>query len=304
MRIAIVGSGGVGGYFGGRLAAAGAEVTFVARGEHLQALQRSGLRIESPNGDLHLPTVRATGDPSAIGPVDLVLFTVKLYDTESALAHVAPLLGPNTLIATFQNGVDSVATLSRAFGPERIAGGAAYITAVIAAPGVIRHTAMHRLIFGVPGGREVRALDDLQALCAAAGVDGMLSLEIEREIWTKFVRLTVFSGLTSVARCPIGAVLSDPALAAMLDRAFAESMAVATAKGVALDSRVPEQARSAFTRLPYDAKSSMLEDLQRGRRLELPWLSGAVVRLGRELDVATPVHEFITTVLTPHVLGH
>jgi 2-dehydropantoate 2-reductase len=293
----------VGGYFGGRLAATGADVSFVARGEHLKALQTTGLRIESPNGNLHLPTVRASDDTRAIGPVDLVLFTVKLYDTESALALLPPLLGPETLVATFQNGVDSIATLSRDLGPDRVAGGTAYITAVITAPGVIRHTAMHRLIFGMPDGRPAPVLDELHALCVAAGVDAMLSQEIEREIWTKFVRLSVFSGLTSVARCPIGAVLADPALAAMLDGAFAESMAVAEARGVGLDPRIPARARDAFAGLPYDAKSSMLEDLQRGRRLELPWLSGAVVRLGREAGVATPVHEFITTALTPHVQG-
>jgi 2-dehydropantoate 2-reductase len=293
----------VGGYYGGRLAAAGADVSFVARGEHLKALQSDGLRLESPHGNLHLARVRATDDARTIGPVDLVLFTVKLYDTEGAIAQLPPLLGPATLVATLQNGVDSVERLRRALGVDRVVGGTTYITAVVAAPGVIRHTALHRLIVGMPDGRTAPLLDELQALCAAAGIDGTVSPHIEREIWTKFVRLSVFSGLTGVARCPIGAVLADPALADLLDRALAESMAVAAACGIALDARVPAKAREGFAQLPYDAKSSMLEDLQRGRRLELPWLSGTVVRIGRELGVATPVHEFITAALMPHVHG-
>ena len=148
VRIAIVGSGGVGGYFGGRLAAAGADVTFVARGRHLQALQTSGLRIESPKGDLHLPRVNATGDTAAIGPVDVVFFTVKLYDNDSATRLLPPLLGPDTVVIPFQNGVDSVDLLTRAVGRARVAGGTAYLAAVIAEPGVIRHTAMDHLLFG------------------------------------------------------------------------------------------------------------------------------------------------------------
>lgn len=303
MRIAIIGPGGVGGYFGGRLAAAGADVSFVARGEHLRALQQAGLKVESPEGNLHLPNVLATDDPGRIGPVDLVFFTVKLYDTEGALRLLPPLFGPATLVATFQNGVDSVETLSRALGSERVVGGTTYITAVVSAPGVIRHTALNRLIFGRPDHQPSPVLERLRDLYVAAGIDAAVSDDIERDIWTKFVRLSVFSGLTSVSRCPMGAVLADPALASLLDRALAESMAVAAARGIVLDPRVPGQARDGFARLPYEAKSSMLEDLERGRRLELPWLSGTVARLGRELGVATPVHEFITTVLAPHVQG-
>jgi 2-dehydropantoate 2-reductase len=303
VRIAIVGSGGVGGYFGGRFAAAGADVTFLARGAHLHALRRNGLRIASPSGALHLPTVRATDDPRTAGPVDLVLFSVKLYDTEEALRLVPPLLGPDTVVVTFQNGVESVDLLTHALGSGHVAGGTAYIMSVVSAPGEITHTAQHRLLFGMPDGRPSSRLDELQALCAAAGVEGTHSSQITRDIWTKFVRLSVFSGMTSVARCPIGAVLADPALADMLDRAFDESIAVAAGKGISMDRLAAVRGHEAFAHLPPAAKSSMLEDLLRGRRLELPWLSGAVVRLGQETSVSTPVHAFITATLTPHVNG-
>ena len=148
MRIVLFGSGGVGGYFGGRLAAAGADVTFIARGAHLEALRTRGLRIESPKGDVHVPRVHATDDPASIGPADVVLFAVKLYDTDAAAARLSPLVGPDTVVIPVQNGVDSVDALSRIVGAPHVAGGSAYVAAVISEPGVIRHTAMDHLIFG------------------------------------------------------------------------------------------------------------------------------------------------------------
>ena len=303
MRIAIVGSGGVGGYFGGRLAAAGADVTFLARGAHLEAMRARGLRITSPKGDLHLPRVSAESDPAAVGPVDVVFFAVKLYDTAGALAMLPPLVGPNTIVVGFQNGVETVASLTRAVGAAHTAGGVSYVSAVIAEPGVIRHTAMDHLIFGMPDGSRSPQLEALLEACRPAAFQSTLSPDITVEIWTKFVRLSVFSGMTAVTRGPIGAIVNDPELLEMLKAAVRETLAVAHAKGVAVASTIDEDVANAYKALPPQAKASMLEDLERGRRIELPWLSGAVARLGREVGVSTPIHSFIATVLKPYVNG-
>src|SRR3954465_6188333 len=303
MRIAIVGAGGVGGYFGGRLAAAGVDVAFLARGAHLEAMRARGLRITSPNGDLHLPRVTAESDPAAIGPVDVVFFAVKLYDTDSALALLPPLVGPDTIVIGFQNGVETVASLTRAVGARHTAGGVSYVSAVIAEPGVIRHTAMDHLIFGMPDGSRSAQLEALLDACAPAGFRSTLTSNITVEIWTKFVRLSVFSGMTAVTRGPIGVIVNDPELLEMLKAAVRETLAVAHAMGIAVASTIDEDVAAAYKALPPQAKASMLEDLERGRRLELPWLSGAVARLGREVGVPTPIHTFINAVLKPHVNG-
>jgi 2-dehydropantoate 2-reductase len=303
VRIAIFGSGGVGGYFGGRLAAAGADVTFIARGAHLSALRERGLRIESPKGDLHLPRVDATDDPMTIGPVDLVFFAVKLYDSGAATRMLPPLIGPTTLVIPFQNGVDAVDTLAGAVGRSHVAGGTAYVAAVIAEPGVIRHTAMDRLIFGPLDGIRSPLLERLLEACRPAGFEATLSDRIEVDIWSKFVRLTVFSAMTAVTRSPIGPLRSDPDLHAMMQAALLESIAVGRAKGVPLPITMIDEIEAATEALPPGAKSSMLQDLERGRPLELPWLSGAVVRIGEHVGVDTPVHRFIATLLKPHVDG-
>ena len=303
MRIAIVGSGGVGGYFGGRLAAAGVDVTFLARGAHLEAMRARGLRIDSPKGNVHLPRVKAESDPTAVGHADVVFFAVKLYDTEGALALLPPLVGPDTVVIGFQNGVETIGTLTRAVGASHTAGGVSYVSAVIAEPGVIRHTAMDHLVVGeLDGSRSPRLEARLEA-CRPAGVQATLSSDITVDIWTKFVRLSVFSGMTAVTRGPIGVIVNDPELLEMLKAAARETMAVAHAQGVAVPEGIDEDVAKAYLALPPQAKASMLEDLERGRRIELPWLSGAVVRLGREVGVATPTHTFINAVLRPHVNG-
>jgi 2-dehydropantoate 2-reductase len=303
MRIAIVGSGGVGGYFGGRLAATGTDVTFLARGAHLEAMRAHGLRIDSPKGNVHLANVKAESDPAAVGPVDVVFFAVKLYDTESALSLLPPLVGPRTVVVGFQNGVETVGTLTRAVGASHTAGGVSYVSAVIAEPGVIRHTAMDHLIFGMPDGSPSPQLESLLEACRPAGFQVTLSRDITVDIWTKFVRISVFSAMTAVTRSPIGVIVNDPELLEMLKAAARETLAVAHAKGVQVSGTIDEDVAVAYKALPPQAKASMLEDLERGRRIELPWLSGAVVRLGREVGVATPIHAFISTVLKPYVNG-
>jgi 2-dehydropantoate 2-reductase len=303
MRIAIVGSGGVGGYFGGRLAQGGADVTFIARGAHLEALQRNGLRINSPLGDLHLPKVSATDDTTTVGPVDLVFFSVKQYDTDAALALVPPLVGPDTVAIAFQNGVESVDKLKATVGAEHVAGGTSYISAVIDSPGVIRHTTSDRLIFGELDGTKSARLERLHQACLAAGIHPLFTDQINVEIWTKFAHLTVFSAMTSAVRLPVGPIREDPDLVAMWQAALLESMAVARARGIALAPGFMDTTMKLVMSWPPQMKASMFEDLERGRRLELPWLSGAIVRLGREVGVETPIHRFLVTILTPHVNG-
>jgi 2-dehydropantoate 2-reductase len=303
VKIAVVGAGGVGGYFGARLADLGADVSFIARGAHLEAMRTSGLKVFSPLGDLRLDHVRATEDAVSIGQVDVVLFTVKLYDTHAACALLGPLIGPDTVVVTLQNGVESVDLLTAAIGRSHVAGGVAHVFAVIAEPGVIRHTALDLIIVGELDGVPRPRLEPLQAMARQAGFECRLSDQIDMEIWLKFVRLSAFSGMTAVSRSTLGVIREDPDLFAMLQAAVMEGMAVAHAKKIQFPPNAMADMFTHMANMPPQSKSSMLEDLERGRRLELPWLSGAVLRLGRDLGVETPIHRFITTVLAPHAGG-
>jgi len=303
LRIAIIGAGGVGGYFGARLAASGADIAFVARGAHLKAMQSTGLFVESPKGDIHLEKVTATDNPKKIGPVDAVLFTVKLYDTESAAALLPPLIGPQTVVITFQNGIDSVDLLTKAVGREHVAGGVAHVQAAIAAPGLIRHTALALLIFGELDGSRSLRLQLFHDTCTRAGFDAKLADDIQYELWLKFVRLTALSGMMAVTRSPLGVLRDDMDLWAMLQAAIMEAMAVAHAKGIKFPSNTMTEMLRHIGAMPPHAKSSMLEDLEHGRRLELPWLNATLARIGDELGVPTPIHRFIATALKPFIAG-
>jgi 2-dehydropantoate 2-reductase len=303
MKIAIFGSGGVGGYFGGRLAAAGEDVTFLARGAHLDAMRQDGLHIASPLGDVHLSNVQATDQPQAVGPVDVVLFTVKLYDVEASAATLAPMIGPETVVITLQNGVDAMEMVAKHVGVDHVAGGAAYIVVVVDKPGHLRHTAAQQLVFGE---RDQRRSDRLVAFEQAgirAGFQAQASNDVQSVLWTKFVRLATWSGMTTVTRSPMGVVRDTPATYDMMMAAIEEVIAVGKARGVTFPPDLMEGTINLIKNFPAASKSSMLEDIERGRRLELPWLSGAVVRIGREVGVPTPIHQFITTILTPFVNG-
>jgi 2-dehydropantoate 2-reductase len=303
MKIAVIGAGGVGGYFGGRLAAADEDVHFVARGAHLHALQMNGLRIQSPKGGVHIPRVNATDDPRIIGPADIVLFTVKMYDVDAAAVLLPPLLGPRTAVITLQNGVEVVDMLTRHIPRHHVAGGVAYVAAVVSAPGVIRHTTLETLVFGELDDARSERLAAFAEAGVRAGFKARVSDSIEVDLWSKFTRLTVFSGMTALMRSPIGVVRSDPELLAMMQSAIEEAVHVGRARGVPLPEPLMDEIMRMVTALPPESKSSMLEDLERGKRLELPWLSGAIVRLGREAGVPTPIHQFIATALKPFVNG-
>jgi len=266
-------------------------------------MQTTGLRIESPQGELRLDKVTATDDPAAIGPVDVVFFTVKLYDSEAACALLPPLVGPQTVVVTFQNGIDSVELLTKAVGREHVAGGVAHVQAAITEPGVIRHTALALLIFGELDGTQSPRLQALHAACKAAGFEAKLAEHIESELWLKFVRLTALSGMMAVTRSPLGVLRDDPDVWAMLQAAIMEAMAVAHARGIQFPPKTFSDMLKHIGAMPPHAKSSMLEDLEHGRRLELPWLNTRLADLAMDLGVPTPIHRFISTALKPFVNG-
>ncbi len=303
MKIVMFGAGGVGGYFGGRLAQAGCDVSFVARGAHLAAIQSDGLRVMSPKGDAHVTPVRASADPADLGVAEVVFLTVKMYDVDTAAAALGPLLGPETMVVTLQNGVEATDMVAHHVGRARTAGGVAYVAAVIDAPGVIRHTALDTLIVGELDGALSPRLVALRDAASRAGFTFTASTQIQADQWSKFARLSVFSGLTAATRSPLGVLRAEPALMALLERAVQESLAVGRARGVELAASVMDEVLGMVRSMPPGAKSSMLEDLERGKQLELPWLSGAVVRLGAESGVPTPTHALIETLLRPFVNG-
>jgi 2-dehydropantoate 2-reductase len=304
MRIAIMGSGGVGGYVGGRLATSGQDVTFIARGAHLDAIRQRGLRLESALGDITVQPAQASDDPASIGPVDLVIFAVKLYDTEAAAEGCRPLVGDASGVVTFQNGVDSPEVLSRVLGREHVIGGVAQIASVVAAPGLIKHTGtMARFAFGELEGRGSARVEALAAAMRAAGIEHVVSEAIGRDIWAKMVFLATFAGLTALMRLPIGPIRADPETRALYRDGLAEALTVARARGVGLPDDFVSATLARTDQLPEGMKSSMLGDLERGKRLELAWLSGTIVRIAAELGVPTPVHGLIATALKLHANG-
>ncbi|HEX4356657.1 MAG TPA: 2-dehydropantoate 2-reductase [Pseudonocardia sp.] len=304
MRIAVMGTGGVGGYFGARLARGGHDVAFVARGRQLEALRAHGLRVESPLGDLHLPDIEATDNPKELGPADLVLFGVKLWDTEASAELIKPLLAGRTGVVSFQNGVVKDDILRGALGAEHVLGGVCYIAATIAEPGVIRHSGtLQKLVFGEYDGSTSPRVRELYEACAGSGIDVELSDRIERTIWEKFVFLVGLSGTTSTARTPIGPIRSHPRARAFLHDVLDEVVQVARAQGVQLPADYAEDRLAFVDQIPEGMTSSMHHDLESGNRLEVAWLSGDVVRRGAALGIPTPCNRAIMDILSVHSEG-
>ncbi len=304
MRIGVMAAGAVGGYFGARLAAAGHEVAFIARGAHRDAIRRDGLRIESTLGDLHLKNVNVTDDPREVGPVDLVLFAVKLWDTEAAGVRMRPLVGPNTRVITLQNGVDSVERLAPIIGQEALVGGATYVVSKIAAPGVIRHTgATAKILCGRLDGRPDALLAGCVDQIKAAGIDITLAGDMRLDLWKKFVLLSGTSGATASTRQPLGVIRDDPDMRAFFQKLMQETLAVGRAAGVAFPPDFPAELERTVAAFPPTMKASMANDLDAGNRLELDWLAGKVVALGRQYGVPTPTQETVYAILKPYRMG-
>ena len=304
MRMAVMAAGAVGGYFGGRMAAAGHDVTFIARGAHRDAIRRNGLRIESALGDLHLKDLNVTDDPKQVGPVDVVLFAVKLWDTETAGEQTRPLVGSNTRVITLQNGVDSVERLAPILGDDVTIGGATYIVTTIAKPGVIRHTgARAEVRCGRLDRRPDAVLADYVQQMKAANIEITLTDHMLLDIWKKFVLLSGTSGITASTRQPLGVVRDDEDMRAFFYRLMHETIGVGRAAGVEFPPDFAAELDRWVASFPPTMKASMANDLDAGRRLELDWLAGKVVALGRKYGIATPGHEAVYAILKPYRMG-
>lgn len=304
MRIAIMGAGGIGGYYGAKLAASGNEVVFIARGAHLEAIRSKGFSLVGPAGDIHLPEAVATDDPSTVAPVDVVLFCVKLFDTEAAARAIEPLLARGGICISLQNGVDGQHRIGAVVGANRVLGGLAFVSAVIEAPGTVRYNSANpALEFGEADGSPSDRTVRLRDACIAAGFGATVVKDIRAAQWNKFIGLSTNAALTALARRPAGVVYHDPDLLEIARQGFAEAAAVARAVGIELPDDIVDSLVKKHQGFPADMYASMYHDLNRGKRLELESLSGLVVRKGRELGVPTPVHAMAYACLKPFLDG-
>ena len=303
MKIAAMGAGGVGGYFGARLQQAGHDVTFFARGRHLQALGEQGLTVESTHGNARLK-VRALEDPREAELADVVLFAVKLWDTETAAERLRPVVGGHTVIIPFQNGVESVERLRRFFPEKTVMGGSAYIATRIKSPGVIEHTGqMAKLQFGpLVSSQEGPARAFLEA-CQSAGIQAEIPADIVKASWEKFVFLVGVSSATALARAPLGVVRKDPDLRWLFEQAMRETWRLAHARGIAIAEDFVEQRLAFADTLQAEMKASLAHDLENGGKLEAPWLCGAVARMSKECAIEAPVNRSVYAALKPYLNG-
>lgn len=304
MRIAIMGAGGIGGYYGGKLAQAGNDVALVARGEHLKAIQANGLKLAGPAGEEHIKTIQATDDPSKLAPVDVVLFCVKLFDTEDAARAIKPLLVKGGVCISLQNGVDGADRIAAVVGADRVMGGIAYVSSMIEAPGVVRYNARAPSIkFGEADGRMSERATRFRDACLAAGFGAEAVSDVRAGLWHKFVGLTVNSALNCLSRLPAGNLYPDPEIMAVARTGFAETAAVGRAMGVKIPDDIVESHAKNHLGFPPHMYQSMYHDLVRGKRLEVESLSGYVAREGKKLGIPTPFHSLAYACLKPYANG-
>ena len=304
MRVAVIGAGGIGAIYGASLAKAGADVVFVARGPHLEAMRKNGLRIEGDRGAIHIRPAQATDDIAGIGTVDCVFFTVKLWDVESAGEQLRPIVRSETAVIPLQNGVDAAERLAAILGPEPVMGGTAFVTGAVTEPGIVRQTGTYqRMTFGELDGRSSGRGEQLRDLCAAAGFEGVLSPDIRVPIWEKFILLVPLANLNALTRLPLGKWRADADLVGLFEDALHETVAVGRAEGVRLPSDAADKALATMWSMPDYHMTSMGNDLLRGNRLELPWFAGKVVELGRLHSIPTPANGFIYTALKLYTNG-
>ena len=311
MKLVMMGSGGVGGFFGGRLLNSGYDVSFLARGAHLAAMREHGLLIENDaQGDIHIPKVRVCDDPATLGVADMVILSVKLWDTEASVRAIKPLIGPNTAVLSLQNGVIKDEILRRTLrelgiAPEPVVmGGVAYVATHISRPGVIKQVgSMQRVVVGEYDGRESARAVFLHQALLAAGVKAELSSDVRKSIWEKYVFLVGLSATTTAMRLPLGAVRGHPQTRAFLLQIMREAVAVGRAHGVALPEDFADNRLAFADTMPADMTSSMHHDLDRGNPLEVNWLSGGVVQLGREKGVPAPANSAVCDILALYAAG-
>ena len=300
MRIAVIGAGGVGGYFGGQLAQAGTDVTFLARGAMLGALRSNGLRVDSILGDFTVSPVKATDDPTSIGPVDAILMAVKAWQIPEAAAQITPLLGADTMVVPLENGIDAPEVLSEILGARHVLGGLCAIVSFMVAPGYIRHAAVEPVVmFGELDNRRSERVERLRAAFAEARVHVEVPPDIRRSMWTKFLFIATLSGIGALTRVPIGVWRADEEIRALADRSLREVLQVATARGVDLGDDAIERTWQRYDGMAPDSTSSMQRDIMEGKPSELDAQLGAVVRLARESGVEVPVTAMIYHALVP-----
>ena len=294
MKIAVYGTGGVGGYFGGRLARAGEDVTFIARGAHLEAIRANGLRVGSVHGDFTVAAAKATDTPADVGPVDAVLVAVKAWQVREIAPSIRPLIGPDTCVVPLQNGVEAAPQLIEALGPENVVGGLCRVVALIEGPGRIRHNGGDDYVgLAELDNRPSERVERVRAALEAAGLKAETPPDIHAALWAKFLFICAWGGVGAVTRSPVGVTRSMPPTRAMLEGAMTETCNVARARGIGLPDTAVAAGMAAIDRQPEGGEASMQRDIQDGRPSELDSQNGAVVRLGREAGVPTPTHDFI-----------
>ncbi len=300
MRFAVIGAGGVGGYFGGKLAQNGADVTFIVRGRSLEALQTNGLRVDSIGGDFVLSKVNATDDPKSVGDVDVVLLAVKTAQVAEAIEAARPMVGEHTVVIPLENGMDAPEQIARELGRGHAMGGLCAIVSFLVAPGHVRHAGSDPFImFGeLDNSKSERALRIRDAMIAA-GIVAEIPSDIHRAMWTKFLFISPMSGIGALTRVPVGAWRNIPETRELARRAIAEIAALASARGIQLTPDAVEQTLGRYDGLPADATSSLQRDIMQGKPSELDAQIGAVVRMGRESKVPVPVHEMMYALLAP-----
>jgi 2-dehydropantoate 2-reductase len=299
VKIAVFGAGGVGGYFGGRLAAAGADVHLIARGAHLEALRGRGLRVRSVRGDFEA-ALPATDDPSDVGPSDAVLLCVKAFDTAAAAARLGPLLGPETAVISLQNGIDNEERIAAAVGAGRVLGGVAFVFAEIVEPGVIDHRGgPSTILFGELDGRPTERAERLLVACRQAGIAECIEPEIRARLWEKYAFICAQAGMTAAVRLPIGEIRASAPAWSMFRRIVTEVAALAAAEGVRLDDDVVDRLVSFAEQLEPSVRSSLHDDLVAGRRLELDALHGTALRRAAARGLELPACEAVLAVLEP-----
>ena len=299
MRIAVVGAGGVGGYFGGRLAQAGHDVTFIARGQHMEAMLRDGLRVESINGDFSVYPIQATEDPEQVGTVDLVVIGVKAWQIPTVAARLGPMLGPQTLVLPLQNGLEAPAQLAEVLGPGSVLGGLCAIYSFITAPGCIRHIGIDPWVtFGAMQPDQKDRLPEIESALRQAAITVNIASDIRVPLWDKFLVLR-WGVVGAVCRVPAGVLRSLPQIRGMMDQAGREVLEVADTQGIALAADALQRSSALLDSLPAVATTSLQRDIMEGRPSELDAQAGALVRLGQQVGVATPLHAFIYHSLLP-----
>lgn len=297
LRFGVMGSGGVGGYFGAALARGGADVAMIARGAHLAKIRENGLTVTAAEGGF-TARVAATDDPAEVGLCDVVLVAVKLWDTDAAVDAIAPMVGPETTIISLQNGIDAEPAFAARYGDDRVFGGVAQISATIGAPGIIaKHSGFARIIFGEWGAPRPQRAAALAAALDKAGIENQHSADIRAELWRKFIFLVALSGATASTGKPIGEVLEGSEERALHEALVRETYLLARAKGIGLPPETPDQVIAFSEGLPHQMRASMAHDLIAGNRLELDWLSGAVVRMAEEKGIPAPANAKIVDAL-------